>query len=131
MTYLRHAFNGATLSVVVRSAGDPDTLADAVQRLARERSPMKFATMESIVSENVAAPRFRMLLLGVFAALAVALAMAGVYGVMSYIVGQRSSEIGLRMALGASPGVALRLILCKGLALTGAGIVLDCSAPRP
>src|SRR5207253_4633149 len=76
------------------------------------------------ICENVAAPRFRTLLLGVFAALAVILAMAGVYGVVSYVVGQRSSEIGLRMALGASPGDVLRLILRQGLALTAAGIVL-------
>src|SRR5205807_9364374 len=79
---------------------------------------------EASVSENVAAPRFRTLLLGVFATLAVILAMAGVYGVMSYVAGQRSSEVGLRMALGASPRDVLRLILQQGLALTAAGIVL-------
>ncbi len=85
MTYGQHAFNGATLSVVVRTAGDPNTLADTVRRLARERSPdvpMKFTTMEAILSESVAAPRFRTLLFGVFAVLAVCLAMAGVYGVL-------------------------------------------------
>ena len=80
--------------------------------------------MDASVSDNVATPRFRTLLLGLFAALAVILAMAGVYGVMSYVAGQRSSEIGLRMALGATPSDVLRLILRQGLALTATGIVL-------
>ena len=58
----------------------------------------------------------------IFAVIAVCLAMAGVYGVMAYAVSQRASEIGLRMALGASPGGVLRLILRQGMALTGAGL---------
>src|SRR6266849_5024468 len=127
MTYGQHAFNGATLSVVVRTAGDPNTLADTVRRLARERSPdvpMKFTTMEAMLSESVAAPRFRTLLFGVFAGLALCLAMAGVYGVMAYAVGQRSNEIGLRIALGARTGSVLRLIFRQALALAGLGLVL-------
>jgi hypothetical protein len=86
--------------------------------------PVKFTTMEASLAENVAAPRFRTLLLGIFAGLAVCLAMAGVYGVMSYVVGQRSNEIGLRMALGASPSDVLRLVLRQALTLAGAGIVI-------
>jgi len=127
MTYGQHAFNGATLSVVVRTAGDPNTLADTVRRLARERSPdvpMKFTTMEAMLSESVAAPRFRTLLFGVFAVLAVCLAMAGVYSVMAYAVGQRSNEIGLRIALGASTGSVLGLILGQGVILTAIGLTL-------
>jgi len=127
MTYGQHAFNGATLSVVVRTAGDSGALAETLRRLARERSPdvpMKFTTMEAMLSGNVAAPRFRTLLFAIFAGLAVCLAMAGVYGVMAYAVGQRSNEIGVRIALGAGTGSVLRLIIGQGLALVGLGLAL-------
>ena len=83
MPYGQHGFNGATLSVVVRTVGDPNALAEALRQVARERSPdvpMKFTTMEAILSNNVAVPRFRALLFVVFAGLAVSLAMAGVWG---------------------------------------------------
>ena len=131
MTYGQHAFNGTTLSVVARTAGDPNVLAETLRRVAQEKSPdvpMKFTTMEAILSENVAAPRFRTLLFAVFAGLAVCLAMAGVYGVMAYAIGQRSTEIGLRMALGASTGSVLRLVLGQGLALAGLGLALGLGA---
>ncbi|MGH9673891.1 MAG: ADOP family duplicated permease [Bryobacteraceae bacterium] len=131
MTYGQHAFNGATLSIVARTSGDPNALAETLRRVARERSPdvpMNFTTMEAILSENVAAPRFRTLLFAVFAGLAVCLAMAGVYGVMAYAVGQRSSEVGLRIALGASAGSVLRLVLGQGLALAGLGLAIGLAA---
>ena len=83
---------------------------------------MKFTSMEDLLSENTAGPRFRTLLLGLFAAIAVCLAMAGVYGVVAYTVGQRANEIGLRMALGARTGDVLRLILRQGMVLTGIGL---------
>ena len=127
ITYRQHAFNGSTLSFVVRTVGDPNALAETVRRLARERSPdvpVKFTTMEAMLSENIAAPRFRTLLFGIFATLAVLLAMAGVYGVMTYAVGQRSNEIGVRTALGAGTGSVLRLILEQGVALIGLGLAL-------
>jgi predicted permease len=125
--YLQHPGPSTDLNVVVRTAMAPSALSETIRQKAQGLSsdvPVKFTTMEASVSDNVATPRFRTLLLGVFAALAVILAMAGVYGVMSYVVGQRSSEIGLRMALGASPRDVLRLTLRQGLALTAAGIVL-------
>jgi predicted permease len=131
MTYGQHAINGTPLSVVARTVNDPNVLAETLRRVAREKSPevpMKFTTMEAILSENVAAPRFRTLLFAVFAGLAVCLAMGGVYGVMAYAIGQRSTEIGLRMALGASTGSVLRLVLGQGLALTGLGLALGLGA---
>lgn len=131
MPYLQHGFNGATLSLVVRTVGDPAALEQTLRRLAHQMNPdapMKFTTMEALLSEGVAAPRFRTFLFVVFAGLALCLAIAGVYGVMAYTVGQRSKEFGLRIALGASTGSVVRLILGQGLALTGIGLALGLAA---
>jgi predicted permease len=122
--YQQHVFGG--MNVLVRTAGDPSALAGALRRLGRTQSPivsMKFTTMEQDLSETVASPRFRTLLFAMFAALAVFLAMAGVYGVMAFAVSQRSNEIGLRMALGAGRGSVLALILRQALVLATAGLM--------
>jgi putative ABC transport system permease protein len=127
MPYQQHQYNGMTLSVVARTAGDPTSLSEAIRRKVRERSPevpVQFTTMEAFLGENVAAWKFRTLLFGIFAGLAVCLAMAGVYGLMAYVVGQRSNEMGLRMALGATPADVLGLVLRQGLGLTLAGMAL-------
>ena len=127
MPYTQHNYNGATLNVMVRTAGDPLALAGTLRRVAAEISPevpVSFTTMEAAVSEGVEDPRFRTVLFGLFAALAVCLAMAGVYGVMAYAVEQRSREIGVRMALGADKGTVMRLILGQGVFLAIAGVVL-------
>jgi putative ABC transport system permease protein len=127
MPYQQHPRPASDLSVLVRTTIEPDALMQTLRSKVRELSvdvPVKFTTMEAALSENVAAPRFRTLLLGIFAGLAMCLAMVGVYGVMSYVVGQRSNEIGLRMALGASPRDVLRLVLRQGLLLAAIGIAI-------
>jgi predicted permease len=127
MPYRQHGYNNNTLNVVIRTAGDPAALAGAVRRVAADVSPevpVSFTTMDATVSERVQDPRFRAQLFGLFAGLAVCLAMAGVYGVMAYAVEQRSKEIGLRMALGADRASVLRLILGQGFALAATGLVL-------
>ena len=127
MPYQQHPRAATALSIVVRTGTEPAALSEAMRRKTRELSPdvpVRFTTLEASLADAVAAPRFRTLLLGIFAALAVSLASAGVYGVMAYTVGQRSSEIGLRMALGASSGDVLKLVLRQGLALAAAGVAL-------
>jgi putative ABC transport system permease protein len=79
------------------------------------------------MSTAVATPRFRTLLVGIFAALALVLAMAGVYGVMAYAVSRRTSEIGVRIAMGANRPAILRLVMGQGLQLAALGIVIGCA----
>lgn len=127
MPYEQHPRPSAALTVLVRTSAEPRALSEILRKKVRDRAPevpVKFATMEAMLTEDVAAPRFRTLLFLIFAGLAVCLAMAGVYGVMAYAVGQRLNEIGLRMALGATPRDVLGLVMKQGLALTVAGVVL-------
>lgn len=125
MPFQQHPFMANELQVVIRTAGAPAALIPPVQARMRELSPsfaIKFTTLETMVHDSVATPRFRTFLLSLFAFLAVALAMAGVYGVMNYMVSQRTSEFGLRMALGAAPGDLLRATLGEAAWLAGIGL---------
>ena len=125
MPYQQHFYNGATLYFVVRGAIDPAMLSASLERKARERSPevsVRVTTMNALLADHVATPKFRAWLLSLFAGIALCLAMAGVYGVMAYVAGQRSKEIGLRMALGANARSVVWLMLGRGLTLTVIGL---------
>jgi len=125
MPYQQHP--KTEMRLIAHTVGDPLALSETVRRLVQSLSPdmpVEFSTMEEKLAEGVAAPRFRTLLLTAFAAVAVLLAMVGVYGIMAYVVGQRAGEIGLRMALGAGSRDVVRLILRQALALTGLGVAI-------
>ncbi len=113
-------------TVVVRAQGDPRQIASGVQaavhRVDREQAITDIAPMTQVFSESVARPRFQLVMLVVFAVIAVLLAVMGVYGVVSYSAGQRTQEIGIRIALGASRNQVTQLILREGFILTFVGL---------
>jgi predicted permease len=130
MPYRQHPGFGTSLTLVARTSGEPMTLANAFRETIRTADPdvpVRATTMTETLSSSVATPRFRTLLIGVFAALALTLAIAGVYGVMAYAVSRRTAEIGVRMAMGAGSADILRLVMGEGLRLALAGIILGCA----
>jgi len=117
------------LSWIVRSAGDPLSIAPAVRHEFESiEAPSKTLTMERVMSDSTARENFNMMLLSVFAAVALLLAAIGIYGLMSYAVQQRTQEIGIRMALGAGRGQMMRLIMGQGMRLAAVGIVIGLAA---
>ena len=118
--------------LVVRTRNDPHRLAHAVEaaihRVDPDQAISDVQTMDEILSDSVARPRFQVVLLLVFAAIAVLLASIGVYGVVSYSVAQRTREIGIRMALGARAADVSRLVLREGLLLSCLGAAAGLAA---
>jgi predicted permease len=114
--------------VVVRSTGSAPTLFDSLRHASAQMSSQQVVygpeSMDEIISGSLAARRFSMILLSVFAGLALLLASVGIYGVISYVVGERTREMGIRMALGAQRSDIVWLILRQGGTLAGAGVVL-------
>jgi predicted permease len=113
---------------LVRIDGDPEATAGAIRKalkgISSEHLMINVQTMEEIIADSLAARRVSMIVLCAFAALALGLASMGIYGVISYLVGQRTREIGIRMALGAKRGDVLRQVLGESMKMTAAGILI-------
>jgi predicted permease len=117
--------------VIVRAAtlsGLLESIHRASVQMSSQQVIFGAQTMDSVIADSLTSQRFSMILLVAFAVLALLLASVGIYGVISYVVGQRSHEIGIRMALGAKPGDILRLILGRGGRLAGLGVAVGLAA---
>jgi putative ABC transport system permease protein len=127
LEHIQHPF-----TYVLRTTAEPRAIAGAVRREIAAVDPdlpiARIMTMAELESRALARERFNALLLGIFAVTALVLAAVGLYGVMAYLVNQRTAEIGVRLALGGSPRDVVRLVISEGMAMAAAGILIGGAA---
>jgi putative ABC transport system permease protein len=121
-----------SMDIMVRTAGDASAMAETIRKLIAEGDRTQpvydVETVEQALANSIAPRNFNLLLLGIFAAAALVLAVVGIYGVMGYAVTQRTHEIGVRMALGARRGEVVRMVVRQGMATAAAGIAVGAAA---
>lgn len=132
-TFLPHAqFTARTMTLVVRTVGEPAQMAGPVRQAVRAIDPdqpvFEVSTMDEMLSGMIAQRRFSMALIATFATLALVLALVGVYGVTSYLVAQRTREIGVRLALGADPRSVVGMVVRQGMVVAGVALALGVAA---
>jgi putative ABC transport system permease protein len=124
LPYAQHQVD--SLTIVIRTTGDPMAFVPVARTdlasLDRDLPLAGVRTMDEVIGRSIAERRFTMLLLATFACVAVMLAAIGVYGVLAYLVSQRTQEIGVRLAIGATPGDVVRLFVREGAGLTLVGV---------
>ena len=130
------------MSIVVRSSVEPASLSGSLRQIVNEVDKSvpvsSVKTMDHVVSESITQPRFNLFLLGLFSTVAMLLSAAGIYGVTSYTVTQRTHELGIRLALGAQVSDVLKMILGQGMAVIaswsgagfGGGVCVDAFAEK-
>jgi ABC-type antimicrobial peptide transport system permease subunit len=127
-TFDAYFSGGWTPYLVIRTNSDPTAISAAVTEVIHQADPnlpvTQVMSLDDLLSDSVSARRFSTVLIGMFAGLALLLAAVGIYGVMSYVVGQRTQEVGIRVALGAQPADIWRLIILRGAALAAIGIAV-------
>jgi predicted permease len=127
-SYLQGASGSSRFPIMIRTSGDPETVTTAVRNavlgIDRTAAVANVAGMPDVIGKSLASPRFYMILLGSFAGVALLLALAGLYGMLSYAVAQRTRELGIRIALGASDRRVVRLVVGEGTRLVLGGIAI-------
>jgi putative ABC transport system permease protein len=127
MPIAQHPLPATQIDLIIRSAMSPAALVPTLRERIRQADPeiaTKFSSFEARTSDSVSAPRFRTWLVGTFAALALLLAVAGIYGLLTYLTAQRTPELGVRMALGAGRGRVIGLVLSRAAVIAAAGLAI-------